>query len=490
MPKNARYPNEKIKELATGISAGNRTGNAKEIARTMLRENPEIKYDLEHLSTLIRKMKKDGSIPAETAAAETPNAGERYSVSDGTYRWKYAKGEMELAIEEADNMFYEYSRHGLDLSQAQMRQRHDLKIWEWNTIKNVLFLYKDSNIVSPHTEDNTPRERLGELLDQRMGMKMRDKQRLIVDAYEKETIRRYKNAIDGESKKTFACQAMIDALDEIVETHAREPITLKTSFPKKGEKPGPNLLLAVADLHIGAETTGEKTAPDWDREKAEKNLACAAETANALAPEETTLAIIGDLIESFTGTNHPSSWKSIEKGMHGARLVMETVRILENFFAKIANLKKVIIISGNHDRMTSSKKEDSRGEIAEIIAYVLQKSYGDRLEITYSDTVASTRLDNLTCVFTHGDKKNPRHGADAAIDHGTPGRFTLVLSGHNHSRKTLQDAAKYRWIQIPAIFSGNRFSDENGFTALPGFVTVTDNGHGLPAVTDHTIPTE
>ena len=457
---------------------------AGEIAAKILENMPDTPYHLHYVKNLVRDYKKNNRI--ETAIQVKPiPGGERYSVVDGTYRWDAARGPIELPVELADQMFYEYSRHGLDMSQSQMRQKHDLKIWQWNSIKNTLFLYKDSNILSPYTEDNTPRERLQQVVDDKMQMKMKDKQRLIENSYFKETIKRYKKTIEKDSVQTFALETMIDELNDMTSGWKSKTATLTRTRDFKTERKW--LVAVIADLHIGARSENLDLTPDYSPAQTRNLLAKVADKINQTGATDVTVCILGDIIESFTGLNHPNSWQSVDFAMHGAKVIKEAMSVLEEFLAKTNNVRQLLAVSGNHDRITASKKEDSRGQVAEIILYMLQRLYGKNLDIQYNDIVLSQEIDGIHYILHHGDKKAIRDGKQAIINHGNTKLFNIILEAHVHSRHISEDEKTYRRITTPAIFTGNRYSEENGWLARPGFLTFENDGTGRPTMTDHTI---
>lgn len=451
----------------------------------------ETGYCLTHVRDLIsirrgtQRPKYERRGPKETIKIDAPETGEKYSVENNTYKWTASKGAIELPVEKADLMFYEYSRHGLDLSQSQMRQRHNLKIWQWNAIKNTLFMYKDSNIISPHTEENTPEEELQKTIDERMKMKMQDKQRLIEQSYEKELRRQYKQTIETSQIDKFAVESLIDELNDLSEQWKCKPATLKRTPDFKTERKW--IVAAIADIHAGARSEGLKLTPDCNSATIRAALDKTAKRINAMNASDVSLLILGDIIESFTGLNHPDSWKSVEFGITGAKAIKEAMSILEEFIAKIDNLKEITGVAGNHDRITASSKEDRQGQAAEIIFYLLQRLYGQHVKITYEPLVASAQIDGIQYILSHNDKKTIRDGKQAILDHGDNKLFNVVIGAHVHNRKILEDERQYRWIIAPAIFTGNYYSEENAWHARPGFLTFENDGTGLPIVTDHTL---
>ena len=482
--EHRRFGKEELDALFAKYNDADPSMPAQTMARLMIKDNPIIDYHVIHLGYLVRDWRRKNP---QTITIPPPKGleMEKYRVIDGAYKWKARHGDMEMPVELADQMFYEYSRHGLDLSQSQMRGRHGLKIWEWNSVKNALFLYKDANILSPWTEDNTPREQLEKLVDERMGMKLKDKQRLIEHAYGKETLKRYKEVIEKDARGAFALESMIDELND-----TSSEWKSKTAVARRTEDFGTErrwLVVPIADLHVGCRSEGLRITPDYSPEQTRHLLDKAARAINAKRATDVTICLMGDLIESFTGLNHPNTWQNVEYGVTGAKAIKEAMSILEEFIAKVDNVREILGVSGNHDRITSSNKEDTRGQTAEIIFYMLSRLYAGTIPVTYEDLVLSKEIDGIQYILAHGDKRVIKEGKQAVIDHGNPKLFNIILTAHKHSRKTIQDEHTLRWIGLPAIFTGNRYSEENAWHARAGFQTFENDGSGFPIQTDHTI---
>ena len=457
--------------------------SAAKIARMML-ELEDIEYHQEHLSHKIRRFKMEHDLDEHVNILDADADAEKYTVYDDTYHWETKKlGKVTMPVDMADRLFYEYSRHGLNMSQVALRQKHDISIQKWHSLKGVLWLYKDSNIFSPYTVENTPDDKLQELIKNKMEMKMKDKNRLVETEYDNALRKSYKKAIKKEQVKTFAIERMIDELYDL--TASNKNIT-KVEI-RKIETPGiiGDLYVPLADLHIGARVEGLQLTPQFDTDILRARLAEVAKAINAKQAERVHLAFLGDLIESFTGLNHINSWQSIEWGIFGAKVIILAVEIIEEFISQVNNVYGVYGISGNHDRMTSNNKEDVRGQIAEVIFYMLKRLYGKEFVMEYDTLVLSKKIDGIQYILTHGDKKVIKQdGKQAIIDYGNSTIFNLILSGHLHTRLTKEDQLKYRWLLCPSIFTGNFYSESNGWQTMPGVLLIHNTGTGVPYIED------
>jgi predicted phosphodiesterase len=459
--------------------------SAAAIARLIL-DKENIQYHPEHLSYRIRKYKLDHDI-AEKITKSTYGddaGGERYSVSDDAYHWETKKlGKVVIPVELADRLFYEFSRHGLNMSQIAIRQKHNISIQEWHSIKSVLWLYKDSNIFSPHTVNSTPDQDLQDMIQKKMEMKFNDKNRLVEVEYDKALQKQYKKVIKDESVKTFALEKMIDELYDLTASNSSiRSITVRSS---EGPHPIGDLIVPLADLHIGARVEGLRLTPEFDTAVLRRRLDDVAKKINEKNAARVHIQFLGDLIESFTGLNHINSWQSIEYGVYGAKVVILALELIEEFISKVNNVFSVVGISGNHDRISSNNKEDVRGQVAEIIFYMLKRLYGSKFEMDYDTLVLSKRIDGINYILAHGDKNVIKQdGKQAIIDYGDSTIYNLILSGHLHTRMIKEDQKTYRWILCPSIFTGNFYSESNGWLTTAGVLLIYNNGQGLPIIED------
>ena len=280
-------------------------------------------------------------------------------------------------------------------------------------------------------------------------------------------------------------------LSEIREEVKTKISTEKFDIPTK-ELGGNEITVSIADLHIGAFVHGLRTTHDFDVDIARKALHSVAANINALNAKKVNMIILGDIIESFTGMNHPNSWQGIQ--FYGADLVTISYEILGEFFSQIVNLSSIVIIGGNHDRYTSSNKEDVQGGISKILTYFLQKAMPN-MPITWDRMIVSKEYDGIVYNAAHGDlgfSRNP--ASDIILRYSTnKDAFNLLLEGHWHSRRKKQpvntkavswDTNNYRCYTVPSIFSGNFYSESMGYSSTPGFMIFWNNGEGLPITLD------
>lgn len=409
----------------------------------------------------------------------------KWEVKDGLYLIHAKKGDIALPVSDIDNLFYEHSKHGLDYTSTKVMNMHSMKPWEWYAIKTALDLYKESNIFSPWTEENTPDDEYEDMVRQKMSMKFDDKQRFIEQKYDQAQRRSLNKTIEAHHKRVLTYEKMIEEVFDTVERIPELKVVKTTSETADGEVP--EIVVTVADLHIGARVRDLIATRDFDTDTVRRRLDQIATKVNKIESKGVHLAFLGDLIESFTGLTHVNSWKGLEYGMYGAKCIKETIDVLIEFIGKVNNIKGMYCVGGNHDRVTSSWREDDMGDVAATVWDMIKRLYGDQFDVEFNPLVITKSVAGVNYLLTHGDKKavtrNPSH---FILEYGRQDMFNVLLSGHLHTRMIPEDNHRYRWVLSPSVFSGNWYSEKNGWTATPGFMVLTnDSGMGVPTVVDY-----
>lgn len=436
------------------------------------------------LRTLRRKIAEARSAIDDDIVLDT-DASSKWAVESGSYNITYRKKLVVFPVKLIDEMFLDYSRHGYNLTSTQIINKYDLEVEQWHAIKNALRLFKDSNIISPHTMQITPREELQEIVDEQMNKLFRNKV-VVEKTYEKVLHREYKTAIKEHNFRVLEVTAFIDKLAEEIPHLA--PIQLKTVV-NTGDNGDLEIAIVIADLHAGAETSDKLIrTPKFDFDILRAKLKDIADEVNTLGFGKVNIILLGDLIESFTGLNHKNSWKGIQKGLWGSGVVIAAYELVGEFISDIHNFYKLYMVGGNHDRSTADSKEDVSAEISEILAYFLAASIGkDKVE-NFGD-IGAFKMGNLNIIPTHGHLNLAKSPAPTmAWKYGVQGMFNLILEGHLHSRqvKNKDDGMDFRKIICPSIFSGNLYSEQGGWDALPGYLVIQSTAKG-PKIIDNCI---
>lgn len=242
-------------------------------------------------------------------------------------------------------------------------------------------------------------------------------------------------------------------------------------------------VLTIADLHAGlkiSKASNLVNTPEFNIEILKGYLGEISERVNNLRYEELHVVILGDLVESVTGYNKIETLKEMEHGLTGGNLIIVAYEIIQKFVLSLKNVKKVYMISGNHDRLTPLKEMDKEGGAAQLVAYMLGKT----VETEWHSLIMNVVIDNISYILTHGDHNLCKGDLGKIFfEYGLQHLYNVMLSGHWHIRKSTQifqqkntimvDTRKYRAITVAPITTGNRWTEEGGMSCTSGF-TVTE----------------
>ncbi len=282
-------------------------------------------------------------------------------------------------------------------------------------------------------------------------------------------------------------------LDELKEAYHAAVQEFKPR-PVKGNNVG---VLVLADMHAGAKVKNLKITEDFGYEVIIDRLDQASRCLNKHKFKEVEVVLLGDFIESFTGLNHPNTWQELEYGGYGSNVVIMAYKLLRDFLDKIHNLKSITVVSGNHDRTSIKMDLDPRGGVAQLIAYMLKQSNSE-MSVQWDPMLVSKDIDGIQYIMTHnhlGLAKNDM--AKIFWEYGAQGKYNLLLGGHWHSRRGKKefrqvdqiywDQANYRALCVAPLFTGNFYSESNGWTSSSGVTIIENNGAGKPNVYDITL---
>jgi len=420
-------------------------------------------------------MKKTVEVPVE-------KTDEKYTVVGNNVRWDYKRGVIELTIEALDHIFYQYSKHGLNMTAVQVQNSLGFDALQWQSMKRTFDLVKDSDVFSPYSLSLVSGKEKCDMIAAKIAEKYNDKNLREVIVYEdnKQTKKAYEKAVKESAKADYKRQQFENGLLEYITASKLAPLVSKTKDVRV-----PFALINVADIHFGAEIEATRNLPAYNEKVIIQKLAYVAKDANERKAEVVEVVLGGDLIETFTGLNHINSWKNISKKKgYGVDALIGVTEVITNFLSSINNISKVTILSGNHDRMTSNNKEDTAGEGAKMVAFILNARFGNHFKVNWVEDVYSFKMGGVGFILSHGhlllSKKNPELLINA---YGFQNCFNLCVFDHLHTRKTLADGYNHRVIHSPSIFTGNNYSKGLGYSSRSGylFITVSNN---LPIVTD------
>lgn len=306
------------------------------------------------------------------------------------------------------------------------------------------------------------------------------------------------NSWDAGDKTNYQVKVKLDPIGpaNIDLTDVQEAYVASVRKVKARKAKGAGTGVAViSDFHIGAKVTDMLQTDDFSYDVVVDRLNQAALQINRLNYKKVEVAMLGDFIETFTGLNHMNSWQQLEYGGYGANVTIIAYNILRDFLEQINNLKGVSVVSGNHDRTTIKADIDSQGGVAQILAFMLEQSGFD---VKFSHALVSENIDGIRYIFTHnhlGLSKNDM--VQTFWEYGEQGVYNVLLGGHFHSRRGKTqykkidnihwDQANYRSISVAPIFTGNWYSESNGWSSTSGITILENNGDGRPNVFDFTL---
>lgn len=279
----------------------------------------------------------------------------------------------------------------------------------------------------------------------------------------------------------------------------------KRPFKIEKQKGSGASIYLLSDFHMGAYVGKIIKTPEFSFNVIESYLKEIAETINSFNEKEVYIGLLGDFIESFTGLNHRNSWKGLSKNAYGIKAVKLAHNLLrDNLYSKVKNLKWVGFISGNHDRVTEGHEGDEQGEVGEMMQYLFELECKD-IKSEWHPIIISKEVDGINYLLTHGHLGISKTEVSQVVyQYGKQGVYNVFAKGHKHSRETKKtfskkkimfekfdvvsyDTADYRAITVPPLFTGNFYSESNGWNSSAGFVRMKNNGRGKLFFADYTI---
>lgn len=237
------------------------------------------------------------------------------------------------------------------------------------------------------------------------------------------------------------------------------------------------VVVALGDIHTGAIIEGDELIPDYSVDIARESLAKVATKVNLLYSHRPIHYLIGgDIIESFTGKNHKNTWKTIE--LHGAKAALEAFDLLRQLFYSTDNFQKAYLVGGNHDRISSSNKDDTQGQVAELIAGFFKRT--TNIDIDFDPLFISVEIDGVQYIIHHGDKNfSKRKGSEIVLERGNSNLYNVIVGFHWHHFKIDEDKLKLIKLTSPAINKATQYSKEIGKHSPSGFMVFETNEEGF-----------
>jgi hypothetical protein len=411
-----------------------------------------------------------------------------WSVIDDTYVFAVGEEKKKFSVELIDNIFLHYSTRGHNYTQLQIIQRFGLKAKTFSQIQRKFKLSKACDVISPYTKEHNTHEEVLEIIDSKLE-KVLESGELTTRKYQEKLARKHRKNLE-ENKLDKGWQDSV--ILEILEQH---PLVSEIKISRDDNNEVDEITVVLADIHAGGKNAKSKLSDRWDMEMVAEKLQRVAQVANSYKAAKVNLVILGDLVETVSGVNHPDSWKGIEAGMFGPNIITKTYEFLvDNLINKVTNLNKIIATGGNHDRLQASNKLGDTGA-TDLIFYMIKQRLeltGSTVEVIYDPVLVSYATKKFGIIGVHGDKGLHKRELSYVTQKFAKNRdqYQFVFSAHLHSFfcKTNDDQEFGRRITIPAIITGNDYSDvEIGRASKSGCVVVKENIFGEPDMIIHNL---
>lgn len=412
-----------------------------------------------------------------------------WAVEDGWYVFdKTNHGPFRIEVEAVDHMAFLYASKGADWTARSIRAEierlyeREFPLWQWNVVKARLQLYKDGNIFSSHTWDNTPPEQREAMVAAKMRELTKHAPNLIEKKYRHELHGRYKRVIEGQTRAEFFLEAFTEALIDEVGTNPLGSRKLPYHH-KRPEAPGV-AVISMADLHYGLRFDDLPRTLSYSTDVLRAELLRAAQRINAIGAGEVHIAIMGDLIESATGLNKRTTALALERGQYGAKAMYGCLDLIIEFLAAIRNLRKVKGVTGNHDRFSPNKEDDPLGQLG--LAMYEYLSRHTPYEIDYDSLIVHEDYGLVRMIWVHGDDRilSTKAGKDEIyarlFKHGRPGAYNQVHSAHLHHLAVPKDDLIFQHISVPSLVTSADYAHRSGWDSNPRIMATTFVEEGWP----------
>jgi metallophosphoesterase superfamily enzyme len=483
-----KYTQEEENIIKDGVSSG----KSYQTISSDIFDSLGITRDAESVRSRYKLMrKKDPSLkPLKTNSqnsvmAVVEDEEPTFSVdTENMVTWKYKHGVIELPLDSLDDIFYRYSRHGLNMSQVKIQNHYGLTAIQWQSLKRTFDLVKDSDVFSPYSLSLVSGKEATQMIADKIADKYSPKNMREVIEYEdgKQRKKAYDNAIKKVSELDYRRSIFeSEILDYLSESK------LKVTVTKTADAKIEHGVSVVQDLHVGANIPETRNLPRFDEAVIRDRLNQVAIDINERGAKKNTIVFNGDLIETFTGLNHINSWKNIDAAYgYGVRATIKAYELINEFLQKVNNIHEVLIVAGNHDRTTSNNNEDVDGEVVQWIHYMVKGTFGKQFNVEWSSDVITRLIGGVGYIFTHGHLGISKRSAAEIVNlYGFPGVYNIVCEGHLHTRKIKADTATHRVCVFSSIFTGNNYSEKLGFSTLPGYAYLySKKGLNYPVVID------
>lgn len=454
----------------------------KDIVKAIVKDHPEIKLKPSTLQGYLYTLKGEADEVLEVVDESD------WTIIDENYVFNAGGVRKIFSIELIDNIFLYYSTRGYNYTRIKVQQRFGIKPRTFHQIQSKFNLSKDSDIISPYTKKVNDPETVKDLIGSKIDT--------VLDSGEV-TALKYQEKLNRRNRKNIETLKLDEGWRNSIVSDmlAEHPLVSEIKVLRDKKNDIDEITVVIADIHAGGKSTKTALSEEWSTEMLIEKLNRVAEITNSYKAKNVHLMILGDLVETVSGLNHPDAWKGIEQGMFGSNVIIQTQEILvKELINKVVNLKTIIATGGNHDRLQSSNKLADTGA-TDLIFYMIKERLNlmkSNVEVIYDPILVSFATKSFGMIGVHGDKGLHKRELSFvsnkfAVDKN---QFQFVFSAHLHSffcqRNDDQEFA--RRVTIPAIVTGNDYSDITiGRASKSGMIVVKPNMFGEPDMNVHNL---
>lgn len=391
--------------------------------------------------------------------------------------WQEQSIPHKLPIEDYDwtgscvmDICYDFAQEWWDMTQLEVRKKHNLSPELWNKIKSAIPLYKISDptpdVIWKILRDQGWEERIDEFIEELWEKSIEKYKNRLKRVEQRKREQDYRKGIDILHNRQNRMEYLKEAIKDMPATPAPKIIEHESATDWR-------LTVAFADLHIWECTSDViKNIQEMVKyivKQPEKNI---------------DLVCLWDLVETVVSWGM-HIWQ-IEKmdNIYGFKLIKEAVKNLGRMITTLeANGKNVSFkwLWGNHDRLGKSHHDDPDRSWALIIYEMLLLSLQNlKAEVTYyQEKVNTLIIGKVEYVLTHWEdwlsqraEKRPTEVLWENSTKSTP--YQLVLTGHLHNINMSNPSKGAHVVRLPALHPGGSYGKQINKSSDAGFLVVRD----------------
>lgn len=463
-----QHPKQNYQFLASKLS--------KELGETL--EADDVKEIIEKARELVKwtkeKLKEMNDSIKDSQKYEIINDEYVIYTNVNSPEWK-VKQVYRLPVDLIDNIFNDYSRHWANMSWQAIMSKYDLKPKVWSLIKSNIWLYKDSNILSPLSMDNASQGwKIEEVIEEATYKNFQDKYK-----------HKYKEAHIANLEKLVKKQAKIlGTIDGFLEQIA--PILNNIKPIKVEVLKHKNYKWSIPVYHFGDTHIGKR-----DTNKVIARMDALANDVIKHKSKTVYLNCGGDIFETLvTGWMHRWQIEGMD-WVYNYELFKYSINIYLDFLKKILKSGKKVYfvwIGGNHDRPTEVNDHSPERTYA-LIFYKMLEVYLQHMDIEFqiiSDRVWKFTVDNIDYITTHEPLHN-KQPEKMWWKYGNNKNHTVYTSFHVHT-EGIYVGKDVTQLSVNWLAGDNDYDERMWLHWYPWYAKTERNEFWLPDIYSKRLP--